>query len=118
MSKADKELFGPSGAYARAYGLFTVAQACGTIFGPTFAGILYEKEGWTVAVCALAAFCASGIIPVVSMISRLLFLRSSIFLLSLLLTLFDHAYTNRLSSQMCFTGSERRAARDEEQNGG
>lgn len=62
----DKEgLFGPAGAYAQAYGLFSVAIAMGVIFGPIYAGALYEKANWPVAVCALAGFCASGSIPIV-----------------------------------------------------
>ena len=62
MSKANKDLFGPTDAYAQAYGLFISEQACGTTFGPTFAGLLYAKAGWMVA-----AFCASGSISVVNL---------------------------------------------------
>ena len=65
IGESNKGIFGPTGAYARAYGFFNAAQGCGTIFGPVFAGYLYEKEGWTVTVLALAAFCVSGAIVVV-----------------------------------------------------
>lgn len=65
MGKDNEGLFGPAGAYAQAYGLFDIALAFGSIFGPTYAGVVYEKAGWRVAVWALAAFCASGSIPVV-----------------------------------------------------
>lgn len=43
MSRANRGLFGSNGAYAQAYGLFNTAQACGTIFGPAFAGFLYAR---------------------------------------------------------------------------
>jgi MFS family permease len=66
MGKDNEGLFGPAGVYAQAYGLFDTALALGTMFGPTYAGLLYEKVGWSAAVWALAAFCASGSIPIVS----------------------------------------------------
>ncbi|KAF7502126.1 hypothetical protein GJ744_006997 [Endocarpon pusillum] len=71
MGKDNEGLFGRAGAYAQAYGLFDTALALGTIFGPTYAGLLYEKAGWRPAVWGLAAFCASGSIPIIgSSISR------------------------------------------------
>jgi MFS family permease len=65
MGKDNEGLFGPAGAYAQAYGLFEAAIALGTMFGPTYAGLMYEKAGWQPVVWALAVFCASGSIPVV-----------------------------------------------------
>lgn len=66
MSETQDSIFGPGGAYAQAYGLFNCAQACGTMVGPAFAGLVYAKAGWTAAVCALAGFCASGAVGIVS----------------------------------------------------
>lgn len=60
MSKVNKDYFGPTGAYAQAYGLFSAGQACGTMFGPAFAGLLFKKVSWIAAVLSMAAFCASG----------------------------------------------------------
>ena len=62
-------LFGPGGAFAKAYGLFNTALAFGAMVGPAFAGLLYDREGWSVSVWAMAAFCASGVVPVVRSIS-------------------------------------------------
>ncbi|MCJ1231454.1 hypothetical protein MMC12_008131 [Toensbergia leucococca] len=70
MGNDNKDLFGATGAYAQAYGLFDTALACGTIFGPAFAGFLYERAGWKIAVWALAVFCASGSVPIVSLYSE------------------------------------------------
>ncbi|KAL9055983.1 MAG: hypothetical protein Q9206_002928 [Seirophora lacunosa] len=58
-------LFGSGGAFAKAYGLLNVALALGTMLGPAFAGLIYDREGWNVAMWALAAFCASGVVPVI-----------------------------------------------------
>ena len=69
MGEEHSLLFGPGGAFATAYGLFSAALALGTMFGPAFAGLLYDKEGWQVAMWAMAAFCASGAVPVVRSIS-------------------------------------------------
>ncbi|KAL8950439.1 MAG: hypothetical protein Q9222_003533 [Ikaeria aurantiellina] len=65
MGEEHYLLLGPGGAFAKAYGLLNTAVALGTMFGPAFAGLLYEREGWDVVVWAMAALCASGIIPVV-----------------------------------------------------
>ena len=69
MGKEHYLLFGPGGAFAKAYGLFNAALALGAIVGPAFAGLLYDREGWNVAVWVMAAFCASGVVPVVRLIS-------------------------------------------------
>ena len=66
MGRDNESLFGPAGAYAQAYGLFNTAMALGIMFGPAYAGLVYEKAGWQAAAWALAAFCASGSIPIVS----------------------------------------------------
>lgn len=66
MGKDNQGLFGLASAYAQACGLFSVAFAMGLIFGPIYAGAIFEKINWQVAVCALAGFCVSGSIPIVS----------------------------------------------------
>lgn len=66
MSTENENLFGQNGAYAQAYGLFDLALAFGQMLGPTFAGFVYEKWGWRTAACSLAAFSASGVIPIVN----------------------------------------------------
>lgn len=65
IAKDNGGFFGPNGAYAQAYGLFSVAVAMGVIFGPIYAGAVCEKANWLVGVCALAGFCASGSIHTV-----------------------------------------------------
>lgn len=62
-------LVGPGGAFAQAYGLFNTSLALGTMFGPALAGLLYNREGWRVAMWAMAAFCASGVVPIVRSIA-------------------------------------------------
>ncbi|KAL8921906.1 MAG: hypothetical protein Q9208_005510 [Pyrenodesmia sp. 3 TL-2023] len=59
------ELVGSGGAFAQAYGLFNAAVALGLMFGPALAGLLYNREGWKVVMWAMAAFCASGVLPIV-----------------------------------------------------
>lgn len=65
LGEDHRSLFGPSGAFAKAYGLFNTALAVGAMVGPALAGLLYEIEGWNVAVWAMAILCASGTVPVV-----------------------------------------------------
>ncbi|KAL8958118.1 MAG: hypothetical protein Q9183_005902, partial [Haloplaca sp. 2 TL-2023] len=50
--------------FALAYGLFNTALALGTMLGPALAGLVYDARGWTAAMLAMAAFCASGVVPV------------------------------------------------------
>lgn len=64
LEKEHKGIFGPDGPDSQAYGLFNSAHAAGLIIGPAFAGAIYDKAGWSVAIWALAGLCASGI-PVV-----------------------------------------------------
>ncbi|KAL9613687.1 MAG: hypothetical protein Q9167_001764 [Letrouitia subvulpina] len=65
MSTEHETLFGQNGAYAQAYGLFDLALALGQMLGPIFGGFVYEKWGWATAAWSLAAFSASGVIPIV-----------------------------------------------------
>lgn len=64
LEKEHEGIFGPNGPDSQAYGLFNSAHAAGLVLGPAFAGAVYDKAGWNVAVWALAGLCASGI-PVV-----------------------------------------------------
>ncbi len=64
LEKEHPGIFGPNGPDSQAYGLFNSAHAAGLMLGPAFAGAVYDKAGWNVAVWALAGLCASGI-PVV-----------------------------------------------------
>ncbi|KAL9037819.1 MAG: hypothetical protein Q9214_005534, partial [Letrouitia sp. 1 TL-2023] len=64
LSTENETLFGQNGAYAQAYGLFDLALAFGQMLGPTLGGFVYEKWGWETAAWSLAAFSASGVIPI------------------------------------------------------
>ncbi|KAL8777720.1 MAG: hypothetical protein Q9213_007735 [Squamulea squamosa] len=60
-------LFGQTGAYAQAYGLFNCAFAGGMLVGPLWAGAVVEKHGW-------ATMCLTlGILAVVSAVPAFLF---------------------------------------------
>ena len=68
LEKENEGTFGSGGPDAQAFGLFNSACAAGLVFGPVFAGAIYDKAGWKVAMWALAGVCASGMVPVVSAI--------------------------------------------------
>lgn len=55
--------FGPTGAYAQAYGLFVCAFAAGTMIGPLWSGLVETKAGWGTMSWTLGLFSASGAIP-------------------------------------------------------
>lgn len=44
--KAKPGCFGPTGAYAQAYGLFIAAFAAGSLIGPLWAGYVKDSGGW------------------------------------------------------------------------
>lgn len=69
MGEEHRLLVVPGGAFAQAYGLFNVAMALGMMLGPALAGSLYDSKGWKEAMWAMAAFCASGVVPVVRLIA-------------------------------------------------
>ena len=56
---------GSSKAYAQAYSLFNCALAGGQFIGPALSGLIYYKTDWGITMGVLAAFCASGAVPVV-----------------------------------------------------
>ena len=61
LEKEHEGVFGPDSPDSQAYGLHSSATAAGLVLGPAFAGAVYDKAGWKVAVWALAGLCASGI---------------------------------------------------------
>ena len=65
--KKQPGLFGKSGAFAQAYGLFNCAYAAGTLVGPLWAGSVVMKAGWGTMAWSL------GLLSVVSAIPALIF---------------------------------------------
>jgi MFS family permease len=55
--------FGPTGAYAQAYGLFVAAFAAGTLIGPIWAGYVRGAAGWGTMSWSLGLFSIAGAIP-------------------------------------------------------
>ena len=66
-SKEQKHpgLFGETGAYAQAYGLFNCAFAGGMLLGPIWAGLLVGRVGWADMCLTLGALAAVSTIPAV-----------------------------------------------------
>ena len=62
--KENPGVFGNSGAYAQAYGLFIMAYAAGTIIGPVLAGHVRVNRGWGTMTWMLGLFSATAAIPV------------------------------------------------------
>jgi hypothetical protein len=63
--KQHPGLFGASGAYAQAYGLFNSAWATGCIVGPIWAGFIQAKAGWGTVTWTLGVLSAVSALPVV-----------------------------------------------------
>ena len=63
--KQQPGLFGASGAYAQAYGLFNTAWAAGCIVGPIWAGFVQAKAGWATVTWTLGVLSALSAIPIV-----------------------------------------------------
>ncbi|QDS71230.1 hypothetical protein FKW77_010444 [Venturia effusa] len=64
--KTNPGLFGKTGAYAQAYGLFNFAWAVGCLIGPIWAGYVKESAGWgtmswSLALLALVTSVPAGI---------------------------------------------------------
>ena len=57
-------LFGASGAYAQAYGLFNTAWAAGYLVGPVWAGYVRDTAGWGTMTWSLGALSALSALPV------------------------------------------------------
>jgi MFS family permease len=56
-------LYGKTGAYAQAYGLFVTAYAGGSLVGPLWGGLVVEKAGWGTMSLTLGLLMASGAVP-------------------------------------------------------
>ncbi|KAH8813022.1 MFS transporter-like protein [Xylogone sp. PMI_703] len=61
--KRSPGIFGPTGAYAQAYGLFVFAFAAGTLVGPVWSGFVRDNDGWGTMTWSLALFSLSGAVP-------------------------------------------------------
>ncbi|TGO43622.1 hypothetical protein BOTNAR_1659g00020 [Botryotinia narcissicola] len=58
-------IFGPSGAYAQAYGLSCLAFAAGGLVGSIWAGMIADRSGWSTVTWTLGLLSAVTVIPVV-----------------------------------------------------
>jgi MFS family permease len=56
-------IFGKSGAYAQAYGLFVTAFAAGTLIGPLWGGMVEQKAGWGTLTWTLGLLSAASAVP-------------------------------------------------------
>jgi MFS family permease len=61
--KQNPDRFGPTGAYAQAYGLFVAAFAAGTLIGPIWSGYVNQVAGWGTMSWSLGLFSIAGAIP-------------------------------------------------------
>lgn len=55
--------FGPSGAFAQAYGLLIAAFAAGTLIGPLWGGYVEDAAGWATMALSLGLFGLAGALP-------------------------------------------------------
>lgn len=55
--------FDDSAGLALAFGLFLFSYSCGSLVGPTVAGVLKAKASWGAATVALATACVVGCVP-------------------------------------------------------
>lgn len=61
--KRNPGCFGPTGAYAQAYGLFVTAFAAGTMIGPLWSGYVLNSAGWGTMTWSLGILSVGGAIP-------------------------------------------------------
>lgn len=61
--KQNPGRFGPTGAYAQAYGLFVAAFAAGTLIGPLWSGYINQAAGWGTMSWTLGLLSMAGAIP-------------------------------------------------------
>jgi MFS family permease len=61
--KMNPGIFGKTGAYAQAYGLFVTAWAAGSMFGPLWAGLVQNEAGWATMAWTFGLFSALGALP-------------------------------------------------------
>ena len=64
--KRQPGIFGASGAYAQAYGLFNMAFAAGTLVGPIWSGFVERRAGWAVMAWTLGLLAGVTALPTVS----------------------------------------------------
>jgi MFS family permease len=61
--KRNPGCFGPTGAYAQAYGLFVTAFAAGTMIGPLWSGYVLNSAGWGTMTWSLGILSIAGAVP-------------------------------------------------------
>lgn len=61
--KKNPGIFGKTGAYAQAYGLFVMSYAAGTLIGPLWGGLVNSSAGWATMTWTLGLLSASGAVP-------------------------------------------------------
>jgi len=65
QEKAQPGKFGPKGAYAQAYGLFSTAFAGGMLVGPLWGGYVTGTAGWGTTCWSLGLWSAVSAVPAV-----------------------------------------------------
>lgn len=70
--KKQPGIFGNTGAYAQAYGLFITAFAAGVLIGPIWAGYVEDKAGWGTMTWTLGLLSLSGAVPALIFIGGLI----------------------------------------------
>lgn len=63
QEKKSPGLYGRNGAYAQAYGLFTMAFSAGTLIGPFWSGYIETAAGWGTMTWTLGVLSAAGALP-------------------------------------------------------
>lgn len=56
-------IFGNTGAYAQAYGLFVMAWAAGSLCGPLWAGLVQDRTDWATMTWTFSLFSGLGALP-------------------------------------------------------
>jgi MFS family permease len=65
MERKRPGIFGKTGAYAQAYGLFVSAFAVGSLIGPLWGGLVNDSAGWGTMTWTLGLFSALAAVPAV-----------------------------------------------------
>jgi len=61
--KQHPGIYGPSGAFAQAYGLLIAAFSAGTLIGPIWSGYVEDSAGWKTMTLSLGLFSLAGALP-------------------------------------------------------
>ena len=64
--KAQPGIFGPRGAYARAYGLMNMCWAAGAVVGPIMAGEIVRQQGWGIAMVVIGVLNGATMLIVIA----------------------------------------------------